>query len=61
MPKRRMSSWDQILRHPREAFCDGLDKAGDMPLTGFSKGKNTFGVIFAAVTSAAVGGKPIRR
>jgi UDP-N-acetyl-2-amino-2-deoxyglucuronate dehydrogenase len=43
-----------------QAFFDALDEGREMPLTSLREAARTFDVIFAADTSAAQGGQPVR-
>jgi len=60
----KMLDSGDVSDHPYQAqfqaFFDALDKGEDMPLTSFPEAKKTFDVIFAADTSAAQGGVPVR-
>jgi predicted dehydrogenase len=60
----KMLDSGDVSDHPYQAqfqaFFDALDRGEDMPLTSFKEAKKTFDVIFAADTSAAQGGTPVR-
>ena len=60
----KMLDSGDVSDHPYQAqfqaFFDALDRGEDMPLTSFREAKKTFDVIFAADTSAAQGGQPVR-
>jgi UDP-N-acetyl-2-amino-2-deoxyglucuronate dehydrogenase len=60
----KMCDSGDVSDHPYQsqfqAFFDALDKGEAMPLTNFTTAARTFAAIFAADTSAADGGRPVR-
>jgi UDP-N-acetyl-2-amino-2-deoxyglucuronate dehydrogenase len=60
----KMLDSGDVSDHPYQAqfqaFFDALDAGREMPLTGLREAARTFDVIFAADSSAAQGGQPVR-